>query len=127
MTPRPPTNEVYVRYAGLNPILTFRLYQVLRPRLTGDLVPLYGYEMRLANLLDTIRRRGCPSTSPTPRRRCDLLRQRRAHLEVRADYGLTTTKLDTAVEKEAFAQALITQGLPGRTNVTCGWLSRSLF
>ena len=51
----------------------------------------------------------------------DLPRQREVHLEVLADYGLVSTKIDTVPEKEAFAQALITLGLRVAKTETGQW------
>lgn len=112
-------DPVYVTYAGLDPIITYRVCEKLVPELTSDLRPLFDYETQLARLLTEIQHRGVLVDVDRTQAALERLRSEwHRTFETVASYGLDSTDLDTAAERERFAQLLRDQGIKLGTTKT---------
>lgn len=120
-------DPVYVTYAGLDAIVTYRVCEKLVPELTSDLRPLFDYETQLAGLLAQIQRRGVlVDVDYTQVALARLRTQWETSFETVAAYGLTSTDLNTGAERERFAQLLREQGVKvGKTKTGQPALSKT--
>ena len=114
----PIDNEVYVRYSGLDPILAFRIYEVLRGRLLGPLRPLFGYEHRLSYLLTSIKRRGLLVDRPYTERWIIERREQVAELiaPLAEPHGIVSTAADTDEDRDRVFAFLRARGIEPPVN-----------
>lgn len=98
----PIDDEVYVRYAGLDPILAYRLCEVLASLATPELWRLAEYERRLAFILATMHARGMKLDPDYTRQQTQHLRQEAATLSAQAEaMGWPVKDIAKKADKEA--------------------------
>ena len=84
-----PNDPRYVAYAAADPILAFRVWQVLRSQ-AREQRNLYLFDQRVARACDTLTRRGMPLDIPyTKRLSAAYLSKAQALMDTAADYGCT--------------------------------------